>query len=125
MDWLVDTNILIDHLRGTPKATTLLRQARSAGTLWLLAITVAEVHACHETRRKKQAAKLSRLLNLFRFAYVDGSVAGLGGEIARDCGTALPDALIAATAVRKGVVLATRNTSHFANIPNLKVRTPY
>ena len=42
MDWLVDTNILIDHLRGVPKATTFLRQARRAGTLWLSAITFAE-----------------------------------------------------------------------------------
>ena len=27
MDWLVDTNILIDHLRGVPKATTFDRLA--------------------------------------------------------------------------------------------------
>ena len=125
MDWLVDTNILIDHLRGTPKATTFLRQARSAGTLWLSAITVAEVYAGRGTRQTKDAAKLNRLLNLFRIAYVDRSVARLGGEITRDCGTALPDALIAATAIRKGLVLATRNASHFANIPNLNFRAPY
>ena len=125
MDWLVDTNILIDHLRGVSKATTFLRQARTSGTLWLSAITVAEVYAGQGTRQSKLAAKVSRLLNLFRIAYVDGSVGRLGGEIARDCGTALPDALIAATAVRKGLVLATRNTSHFANIPNLNVQAPY
>jgi hypothetical protein len=39
MDWLVDTNILIDHLRGVSKATTFLRQARGAGTLWISAVT--------------------------------------------------------------------------------------
>lgn len=65
MDWLVDTNILVDHLRGVSKATTFLRQARSAGTLWLSAITVAEVYAGQGTRQSKQAAKVSRLLNLF------------------------------------------------------------
>ena len=125
MDWLVDTNILIDHLRGVPKATTFLRQARSAGTLWFSAITVA-VYAGQGTRQSEQASKSAVFLNLFRIAYVDGSVARLGGEIARDCGTALPDALIAATAVRKGLGLATRNASHFANIPNLNVRrAPY
>ena len=111
MDWLVDTNILIDHLRGVAKATTFLRQARSSETLWLSAITVAEVYAGQGSRQSKQASKVTRLLNLFRTAYVDGSVARLGGEIARDCGTALPDALIAATAIRKGLVLATRSTS--------------
>lgn len=125
MDWLVDTNILIDHLRGVSKATTFLRQARNAGTLWISAVTVAEVYAGQRTRQAKQAAKVSRLLNLFRIAYLDGVVAKLGGEIARDCGTALPDALIAATAVRKGLVLATRNTAHFAEIPDLDARAPY
>lgn len=125
MDWLVDTNILIDHLRGVSKATTYLRQARSAGMLWISAVTIAEVYAGQRTRQAKQAAKVSRLLNLFRIAYVDGVVAKLGGEIARDCGTLLPDALIAATAVRKGLVLATRNISHFQHIPNLDVRAPY
>ncbi|MEK6303133.1 MAG: type II toxin-antitoxin system VapC family toxin [Acidobacteriota bacterium] len=125
MDWLVDTHILIDHLRGVAKATTFLRQARSGGVLWISAITVAEVFAGQRTRQSKQAVKVSRLLNIFRIAYLDGSAARLGGEIARDCGTALPDALIAATAVRKGLVLATRNSSHFANIPDLEIRAPY
>lgn len=125
MDWLVDTNILIDHLRGVSKATTFLRQARGAGTLWISAVTVAEVYAGQRTRQAKQAAKVGRLLNLFRIAYVEGVVAKLGGEITRDCGTALPDALIAATAVRKGLVLATRNIAHFQHIPDLDVRAPY
>lgn len=125
MDWLVDTNILIDHLRGVSKATTFLRQAGNGGTLWVSAITIAEVFAGQKTRQLKQAAKVGRLLNHFRIAYLDGVVAKLGGEIVRDCGTALPDALIAATALRKGLVLATRNTSHFGNIPNLDIRAPY
>ena len=125
MNWLVDTNILIDHLRGVSKATTFLRQAGNAGTLWVSVITVAEVYAGQRTRQVKQAAKVNRLFNLFRIAYLDGVVAKLGGEIVRDCGTVLPDALIAATAVRKGLVLATRNTPHFENVPELDVRAPY
>ena len=59
MDWLVDTNILIDHLRGTPKATTFLRQARSAGTLWLSAITVAEVYADQGRDNQNRQLKLA------------------------------------------------------------------
>ena len=90
MDWLVDTNILIHHLRGVSKATVFLRQARSTGTLWISAITVAEVYAGQKTRQSKQAAKVDRFLNLFRVAYLDGVVARLGGEINRDCGTSLP-----------------------------------
>lgn len=125
MDWLVDTNILIDHLRGVSKATTFLATGREQRDLMGFGITIAEVFAGQKTRQLKQAAKVGRLLNHFRIAYLDGVVAKLGGEIVRDCGTALPDALIAATALRKGLVLATRNTSHFGNIPNLDIRAPY
>jgi predicted nucleic acid-binding protein len=33
MDWLVDTNILIDHLRGVSKATTFLQYCNSEPTI--------------------------------------------------------------------------------------------
>jgi predicted nucleic acid-binding protein len=125
MDWLIDTNILIDHLRGVSKATTFIRRARTGGIVWISVITVAEIYTGQRTRQARQGAKVGRFLNLFRTAYLDAPIARLGGEIARDCGTALPDALIAATAIRKRLAVATRNVSHFDRIPDLDVRAPY
>jgi len=40
-------------------------------------------------------------------------------------GLLLPDALIAATALEAGIPIYTRNTRHFAMIPNLEVVQPY
>lgn len=125
MDWLIDTNILIDHLRGTARATAFLRKARKQQTLWISVITVAEIYAGQQMRQPKEKAKVVRFLRLFRVAYLDGTIAAIGGEIARDYGTALPDALIAATALSKGLRLATRNVRHFQGIPNLIVQSPY
>lgn len=125
MDWLIDTNVLIDHLRGTSRATAFLRKARKQQMLWISVITVAEIHAGQRMKQPKERATVIRFLNLFRIAYLDGTVAAKGGEIVRDYGAALPDALIAATAISKGLRLATRNTRHFQGIPQLIVESPY
>jgi predicted nucleic acid-binding protein len=125
MALLVDTNILIDHLRNLPQATTYLSQARRQERLWLSAITVAEIYAGQKMRQPAELAKVKRFLQHFRVAYLDGTIAAQGGALARDFAVALPDALIAATALNKGLQLVTRNTKHFANIPNLNLLLPY
>ncbi|HJQ26494.1 MAG TPA: PIN domain-containing protein [Blastocatellia bacterium] len=66
MDWLIDTNILIDHLRGTPRATTFLRNARKQQTLWISVITVAEIHAgqgMKEAETARDSAAISQTLS--------------------------------------------------------------
>ena len=125
MDWLIDTNILIDHFRGVAKATKFLRDTRKHGTLWVSVITVAEIHAGQGMKRPREFAKIKRFFNLFRIAYLDESMAMEGGKIVREYVVALPDALIAATALSKDLVLATRNIRHFDKIPHLKVQAPY
>lgn len=125
MDLLVDTNILVDHLRGLPQATAWLRQVRRSNRLWLSALTIAEIHAGQKMKQPAEAAKVKRLLQFFRVAYLDGTTAAQGGAFARDYGVALPDALIAATAVSKGMPVVTRNVKHFAVIPGLQIQTPY
>ncbi|MFL6215389.1 MAG: type II toxin-antitoxin system VapC family toxin [Blastocatellia bacterium] len=125
MDWLIDTNILIDHLRGVPRATAFLRKARKQQTLWVSVITVAEIHAGRRMKQSKERAAVVRFLKLFRVVYLDGAIAVKGGEIVRDHSTALPDALIAATAISKGLKLATRNTRRFQGISDLILESPY
>jgi predicted nucleic acid-binding protein len=125
MDLLIDTNVPIDHLRKRQQATAYLSQTRRQSRLWLSAITVAELYVGQKTRQPAEAAKVKKLLQHFRIAYLDGSTAIRGGELARDYGVALPDALIAATALQKGLSLATCNIKHFAPFPHLKVLLPY
>ncbi|MEW6129461.1 MAG: type II toxin-antitoxin system VapC family toxin [Acidobacteriota bacterium] len=125
MDWLIDTNILIDHFRGVSQATQFLRRERKQGILWVSVITVAEIYAGQKMKLPREAAKVNRFLNLFRIAYLDEPVAIEGGKITREYAVALPDALIAATALNKDLTLATRNLRHFEKIPTLQVKAPY
>ena len=70
-------------------------------------------------------AKVQHLLALFTHIDLDFAIAWRGGEIRRQYHTRLADALIAATALRHHLRLATRNLQHFSPIEGLQVEKPY
>lgn len=48
MKVVIDTNIIIDHLRGVPQAVRQLREIESGNLEWLIStITVMELTAAH------------------------------------------------------------------------------
>ena len=107
-DILVDTDVFIDHLRGA-------RALRSDGhRLHCSVITRAELFA--GTRGVEAAAVLLAPLGEIP---VDRAIAERAGRIRRDTGIRLPDALIAATAMTRSLMLATRNRKDFDRVPGL------
>ncbi len=64
-----------------------------------------------------------RLLAPFREVDVDRAIAERAGRIARESGTRLPDALIAATALERGLSVVTRNRKHFEPIRGIRLRS--
>jgi len=70
----------------------------------------------------------ARVQNVFHFRAAridyDRSIAERGGRIRRETGIRLPDALIAATALERGLILTTRNVRDFETVPGLRVRSP-
>ena len=110
---LVDTDVFIDHLRGA-------RPLRTDGhRLHYSVITRAELFA--GTRGVREAADLLAPLGEVP---VDRTIAERAGRIRRENGLRLPDALIAATAVTRSMMLATRNRKDFDRVPDVKVYTP-
>ena len=110
-DLLLDTDVFIDHLRGT-------RQ---------LVVRKHRVHYSVVTRAELFAGNMaSDLVNLllqpFREIVVERSVAERAGLIRRETGVRLPDALIAATAIEHRLGLVTRNLSDFERIRGLRIR---
>src|SRR5260370_32824524 len=95
---LLDTDILIDYLRGRAEAIGYLEDRTER--LIISAITVAELHA--GVREGDERAKLAQFLSAFEVIPVDEQVAARGGLLRRDYAkshsTGLADALIAATA---------------------------
>lgn len=112
-DVLVDTDVFIDHLRGAAQ----LRPGRNR--LHYSVITRAELFAGNTA-----TALTSRLLAPFREVTVDRDIAERAGRVARESGLRLPDALIAATALEKGLLLSTRNVSDFDKVRGLRIKPP-
>jgi len=111
-DLLVDTDIFIDHLRGT----TAIKAVRHR--LHYSVITRAELFAGNTA-----TDLVAQLLAPFREVTVDRAIAERAGRVAREFGVRLPDAVIAATALENGFGLVTRNLKHFNTVRGLRVRS--
>lgn len=120
---LIDTDILIDFLRGHESARTFFE--RLPDQVFVSAITVAELHV--GVREGTERASLAGFLDTVETLPLDAEIAAQGGLLRRDYGKShgvgLNDALIAATALRHRLSLATLNGKHYPMIDNLVV--PY
>lgn len=63
------------------------------------------------------------LLSPFREIVVDRDIAERAGRIRRETSVRLPDALIAATAMNRGLGLVTRNRRDFEKVRGLRLRS--
>jgi predicted nucleic acid-binding protein len=121
MTVLVDTSVLIDYLRGHQGAAAVLERERAAAPLRASEITRLEVLA--GMRPAEEDATRSLLSTLLWHA-VDADVAEDAGALGRRW---LPshhtidsaDLAIAATAIRAGAQLLTRNVRRFPLFPDL------
>jgi predicted nucleic acid-binding protein len=113
-DLLIDTDVFIDHLRGTKE----LQEAE--GDICYSVVTRCELFAgppSHEEGVREMLAPLRELA-------VDGTIAEQAGRIRRDIGVRTPDALIAATAITHGLTLVTRNRRDFEPVRGLTLTAP-
>ncbi len=118
---LVDTSVMIDVLRGDEAAVAFL-----LGCDELHASEVSRVEVLTGMRASERSAT-QRLLTLFTWHGLGPETAQVAGQMGRayrrSHGLDVADLIIAATAVRCGVDMATRNVEHFPMFPGLA--TPY
>ena len=112
-DLLVDTDVFIDHLRGTRA----LRPSRHR--IRYSAITRYELFS----GAAGQEQAVERLLAPFGQLDIDTRVAERAGRIRRQTQLFTPDALIAATALEHRLGLATRNRADFDKVRGLRTRS--
>jgi len=115
---LFDTNILIDHLNGSPQARAELQRYDGAA---ISIITWMEVMA-GTTPGVDQSVRA--FLATFSIVPIDGGVADRAVMLRRAHRMRLPDAIIWASAQVHGVLLVTRNTRDFPE-GEPSVRVPY
>jgi hypothetical protein len=126
---LVDTNILIDHLRGIPKATELMEGVENNNFEGLLStINIMELMAAPKMTEKRFES-IKCLLDIFEYVPVDSVIATVAGQYLAKYrashGLEPMDAIIAASARVSEAVLFTLNTKHFKFIEGLVVINPY
>jgi predicted nucleic acid-binding protein len=119
MTVVVDSDVLIDVLRGIPTAAAFLKSLdRPPICSEVTRVEVLRGMRAHE-RRDTQ-----RLLSLVAWASIDEGVSTTGGEFGRrfrrSHALAVPDLLVAATAERLGLPLATRNVRDYPMFPGLE-----
>ena len=126
MTILVDTSVLIDHLRGVGPSRTALESAIASGErLACSVLTRVEVLA---GMRPAEEAATRRLLDALEWCEVDVETADRAGALANRYLKSHPgvdpvDYVIAATAELLDATLWTKNVKHFPMIAGLKA--PY
>lgn len=113
-DLLLDTDVVIDHLRSHRMLAVPDRLTAYSS------LTRAELYA----GQRVDEAGLDLLLDRFIEIPVDRSIAEEGGKIKRIHDVGLADAIIAATALITNRTLVTRNGRDFGRIPGLKIIKP-
>ncbi|MBA2522545.1 MAG: type II toxin-antitoxin system VapC family toxin [Solirubrobacterales bacterium] len=109
---LVDTDVLIDHLRGAVE----LKRPTGASISYSV-ITRSELLA----GPLEQEPAVRRLLASLRELPVSSQIADAAGLIRRETGIAIPDALIAATALVGDLELRSRNRRDFNRVDGLRL----
>ena len=119
---LVDTDVLIWHLRGLPRAT---RRLDAIPKLTISAITYLELIQGMRSKAELSAVQKSLELRHTERLPVTPAIteraAALMETLALSHGLQLGDALIAATAIEHNLPLLTANTKHFAAIDGLTI----
>ena len=113
---LVDTDVLIDFLRGREPAVSFVNG--HSDRIVVSSIVVAELYAgVRGGKGDSEQAVLESFLSLFRVVPVSDAIARLGGLYKRDYGGShgigLADAIVAATATLEDAELKTLNVRHY------------
>lgn len=123
---LIDTSVLIAHLRGRLALQELVRDYDG---VYISAITLYELE--YGANRAGRASDLARLQFAFGPTVLAlgraeaGRAAQMNGDLARKNQQIGPqDALIAGTALQRGLELLTLNVTEFRRVPGLSVVTP-
>lgn len=122
---VLDTSIIIDHLRQSGAKETRLMKIAKKVAKENLAISVVSIQELYEGRSTRESEKENYLLatiaplKVLSYTY---EVAQFAGEMARDIlrPIELADAAIAATAILNDADLYTLNKKDFRGIPELQ-----
>ena len=123
---LVDTDVLVDCLRGTAAAKEWVERVSTE----VLAVPgVAAMELVIGCRHQAHLQQIQNFLSKFSVAWPDASDSATAYELLLmhrlSSGLGIPDCIIAAMALNRKGILYTFNLKHFRVIAGLNVQEPY
>lgn len=117
---LVDSDIMIDHLRAFRSINSISQFAGTDIILYLSVVSLTEIYSGKDTKSPSKLREVENLLANFEVALITTNIARRAGELRRDYQGPFADMLIAATALEYHWPLATRNIRHFQGLSKLE-----
>lgn len=121
---LVDSDIIIDVLRGHKPTIELLDSLAKQNNLYISGITEAEVHSGKDMEDESRRNITHALIVQFNKINPDNNILILAGSIRRQTGMTLADCIIAATAKSIVASLLTKNRKDFERVQDLSLFNP-
>lgn len=121
---VVDSDVLIDALRGREDAIARVDRALEAGTLATTSVTAFELRS--GTRTKRASEKVEALLAALPILPFDDAAAAKAAEVRLELEASgrpigMGDYLIAGICLARSATLLTRNQNHFERVPGLEL----
>ena len=125
-NYLLDSDIIIWHLRGRKEITEMLKDLQGSGLPACSAISVLEVQLGVKT--KDEEGKTNRFLESLKVFDVNMDIARIAAQLIRVHKTKgvtidIPDSIIASTCILHDLILVTYNRKHYP-ISELKFHLP-
>lgn len=121
--YLIDTDILIDHLRRAKSIDESLKGIlQDPDDLYISTLTEMEIWSGYSTQVEQTAKAVEDILSLFQKISPDSTTSKLAGILRRDYKLSPVDSIIAATAITQNFILITKNRKHYQALSNLRIR---
>lgn len=114
--YLLDTTVLIEHLRGQQKVTDMIiRLARQGNELGVCCINIAELYAGLSDKERTKAEKLTDSLNYYETSKDIAKMAGCYrfDFVRKGITLTTSDTIVAAIAISYGAILITANIKDY------------
>ncbi len=123
-EYLIDTNILIYHIKGSQPATDLITNLIVQHSFNISILTKIEFLGW-DKHTPDGFEKCNRLIENANIYPVDDNIASKAIELKRKVKIKLADAVIAATALLNNLKLVTKNVDDFKGIEELELENPF
>jgi len=120
-EYLLDTNVIIDFLAQKFSEKSELFVAQIIDNCIFLSV-INKIELLGFSKCEKEMGQIVEAAKIF---YLDEIIAQKTIEIRRNYKIKLPDAVIAATAICKNLVLLSNNENDFKNVKELKFMNPH